>query len=67
MPATTFTSRFAIGDRVIIDGDAGIIARVIGIRFFTIGCDCLVAWMADGAHHEKGIDEWRLEPAPDAP
>ena len=57
---------FAIGDRVLIDNDTDIVARVLNVRFHSAGWDACVGWMHNGGNYEAVIDGFRLEAAPDA-
>ncbi len=57
---------FGIGDRVLIDGDTDIVARVLNVRFHSAGWDACVGWMHNGSHYEAVIDGFRLGAAPDA-
>ena len=59
----TYNSRFAIGDRVHIDDDNSITARVVGLRFLSTGHDVEVAWISNGDFKDIWLDAWRLSPA----
>ena len=55
-----FTSRFEFGDRVHIDGDDSIVARVIGFSFVSNGNQVQVSWFHNGDVKEAWFAEWRL-------
>jgi hypothetical protein len=58
-----FEARFAIRDRVIIDADPSLVARVLAVRFYDGGHEVMVGWIADGQPQESVVDEWRLSHA----
>lgn len=60
-PASDFACEFRIGDRVIIDGDAGIIARVIGILFRPANTEIEVSWFHNGSLQSAWVALFRLE------
>lgn len=62
MPST-FSSRFALGDKVTIDGDASIRATVIGFAFYAHVEQVQCAWFANGSAQEAWINEFRIEAA----
>lgn len=61
-PSSEFACEFKIGDRVIIDGDTDIVARVIGVLFREIGAQAEVSWLHNGSVQTAWIALFRLEP-----
>ncbi len=56
-------SKFNFRNRVIIDGDASLVAVVTGF-FFREGCLLIeVSWIDDGKSSYERIEDWRLGPA----
>jgi hypothetical protein len=58
-----YSCPFAIGDEVLIDKDASIVARVLFVRFHATGWDAHVGWMHSGSAYESTIDGFRLSHA----
>jgi hypothetical protein len=54
-------SRFGFGDRVIIDGDRSLVARVISFTFRSHCAQVEVGWVHNGAAQTASVDEWRLQ------
>lgn len=57
----SYESKFELGQKVKVDGDKDIVARVIAISFGR-GVQCQVTWWHDGKLIEEWVSEWRLEP-----
>ena len=63
-PRSTFRSRWAFRDYVLIDGDKSIIASVVGFSFSETGTASVrCAWFANGDSKEGWFEEWRLSEA----
>lgn len=60
-----YSSPFSIGDRVTIDGDRDLKARVIGVLFRYGGVQIEVAWLHNGDAKTSWIELFRLEAAED--
>lgn len=58
-----FKVKYAIGDKVTIDGDTEIKAVVVGICIYAYGCIYEVSWFTDGVVETEKFDEFRLEKA----
>jgi hypothetical protein len=59
--STAFTSRFAIGDRVYIDGDKDLVAVVVGHWFSDGGTEKVsVSWVSNAELKEEWVAHWRL-------
>lgn len=56
----TFEAAFAFGDRVCIDGDAGISAVVVGFCFYERGHNIQVAWFNNGKAESSWVEHYRL-------
>lgn len=56
-----FTSKFAVGETVIIDGDTSIRAVVCAIIFYLHYMQYKVMWVHNGCNQEAWIDEFRLK------
>ena len=56
-----FESKFALRDRVLIDGDDSLRGTVTGFRFHDV-CGALieVAWVHNGDHRTAWVEEWRV-------
>lgn len=66
MPMMTLESPFTFGERVIIDGDTSLVARVTKFSFSHPDiCEIMVSWVHNGAISESWISNWRLSPAPE--
>lgn len=59
----TFSSRFSLGERVIIDGDPSMVVRVTGYLWRSV-CQIEVSWVHCGSINTSWIEEWRLSPNP---
>lgn len=57
----TYECKFALGDRVIIDGDERLTVIVTAVSFRKTGCKLEVSYFSDHGLQEVWIDEWRLE------
>lgn len=55
-----------LGDRVHIDEDESITARVIGVAHYTHGTDVRISWVHNGAVQDVWVDDWRLTKRKDA-
>lgn len=63
MPSMSLESPFTFGDRVIIDGDKSLIARVTRINFASHFCEIEISWVHNGSIQTAWVANWRLEPA----
>lgn len=59
------SSPFTFGDRVILDGDSSLIARVTAVLFRYEYCQIEIAWLHNGSSYSAYVDNWRLSPAPE--
>ena len=62
-PRSSFVSRFAFQDRVIIDGGRDLVGVVTGFNFRERSYMVAVSWIHNGTSCEAWIEEWRLEMA----
>lgn len=63
-PATIFTSKFRMGQRVQIDGAPDLVAVVIGFSWQHLaGPQLQLAWLHNGDAKEAWIAEWRVAPS----
>lgn len=60
MTITTYTTKFAIGDAAICDGDESIKMHVVGVAFYTGRSMISVEWTHNGALQQAWLDQWRL-------
>jgi hypothetical protein len=56
----TFSSKFALRDRVWIDGDDTINATVVGFAFYGQTTEVQISWVHAGAIQTAWVAEWRL-------
>lgn len=63
MTRYTFQSPFQLGDKVIVDGDPSLIAKVIQVAFRSDIADCEISWVHQGDIKRAWVDNWRLTPA----
>ena len=54
---------FSIRSKVIIDGDASIVARVVAINFDGDGVEYKLSWMHGGDERNGWFQEWRIQEA----
>jgi hypothetical protein len=57
-----FSSRFSLGEAVIIDNDKSLVCRVTGFLWRS-HCQIEVSWVHCGALYTQWIEEWRLSPS----
>lgn len=62
----TFKTDFDFGDRVLLDGDNSLIARVVAFSFRSKFPQFEVAWVHCGALNSAWVDPFRLSAAPEA-
>lgn len=60
MARATFTSEFKLGDRVLIDGDASIVAVVTAYAWRGERAELEICWFHNGGQQSLWIGEWRL-------
>ena len=60
MSVTTFNSPFSLGDKVIADDQADLIAVVVGIQWRSAAPSIEIAWFDRGKHETVWIEPWRL-------
>ena len=63
MPEMTLKSPFEFGERVIIDGDKSLVARVVQLAFKSHIAECEVGYVHCGELKKAWIENWRLSPA----
>ena len=63
--SVTFTCRFALHSRVVIDGDDTIVAVVTQVCWGDYGANVQVSWFTSGYLQTAWVAEERLTQAPD--
>ena len=61
----TFAADFDFGDRVLLDGDSSLVARVVAFSFRSEFPQIEVAWVHCGTLHSAWVDPFRLSAAPE--
>jgi hypothetical protein len=61
---TAFEAPFAFGDRVILDDDSSLVARVVAFSFRSHLAQIEIAWVHNGAACSAWVDTWRVKLAP---
>ena len=62
MVKNTYTTRFGIGDNVVLDGHADMKVVVTGIAIYSWDVQYQVAWVQNGSNHECWVPQLRLSP-----
>lgn len=53
--------QFALGEKVLMDGDHAIVGTVVAIRFFMPTPEYLVYWFSHGDAKSDWFAEWRVK------
>jgi len=59
----SFEAPYEFGERVFLDGDKSLVARVVAFSFRTAFPQIEIAWVHNGGHQSVWVDSWRLAPA----
>lgn len=63
MSKMNLESPFEFGERVIIDGDPSLVARVVQMAFRSEIAECEISYVHSGEIKKAWVENWRLSPA----